>query len=54
MPVRLFEPLRETLESRRRYYTPELGRKCLGGELGIGGIFQAIRRKPDKADEGGW
>jgi hypothetical protein len=54
MPLRLFEPLRGELKSRRGYYTRELGRKRLGGELGLGGIFQAIRRKPDKAGKGDW
>lgn len=29
----------------------KLGRKCLGVELGIVGIFQANRRNPDEADK---
>lgn len=53
MPVRLFKPLREEPESRRGYNIRELGRKCLGIELGLVGIFQTKRREPNKAGQEG-
>jgi hypothetical protein len=54
MPVRLFKPLERSTRIRRGYDIRELGRKCLsvGTDRGLVGIFQADRRKPDKAGKG--
>jgi hypothetical protein len=37
---------------RKGYDTRKLGRKCLGVELGLVGIFQVNRRNPDEAGKG--